>query len=58
MISGNGTNGILVTDSGTSGTTIDGNFIGTNAAGTAAVPNRNDGVLVLAGTSGTDHRRG
>ena len=53
VISGNGTNGILVTDSGTSGTTIDGNLIGTNAAGTAAVPNKNDGVLVRAGTSGT-----
>jgi hypothetical protein len=53
VISGNGTNGILVTDSGTSGTTIAGNFIGTNAGGTAAVPNKNDGVLVRAGTSGT-----
>ncbi len=42
-----------MTDSGTSGTQIAGNFIGTNAGGTAAVPNKNDGVLALAGTSGT-----
>ncbi len=42
-----------MTDSGTSGTSIAGNFIGTNAAGTGAVPNANDGVLVRAGTSGT-----
>jgi hypothetical protein len=53
VISGNGTNGILVSDSGTSGTSINGNLIGTNAAGTGAVPNANDGVLVLGGTSGT-----
>ncbi|MHB1559743.1 MAG: beta strand repeat-containing protein, partial [Isosphaeraceae bacterium] len=53
VISGNGTNGILVANSGTSGTSIDGNLIGTNAAGTAAVPNANDGVVVAGGTSGT-----
>jgi Right handed beta helix region len=53
VISGNATNGIKVTDSGTSGTTIAGNFIGTDSTGKFAVPNQNDGVFVASGTSGT-----
>ncbi len=53
VISGNGTNGIKVTDSGTSGTQIVGNFVGTDATGTVAIPNQADGVLVASGTSGT-----
>jgi hypothetical protein len=53
VISGNGNYGIKVTDSGTSGTNILGNFVGTDSTGTAAVPNQLSGVLVAAGTSGT-----
>ena len=39
VISGNGFNGIRVTGGNASGTLIQGNYIGTNAAGAAALPN-------------------
>jgi hypothetical protein len=39
VISGNGTNGILVSGSAASGNLIEGNYIGTNASGTAALAN-------------------
>ena len=39
VISGNEVNGILVTDSGTTGTVISGNFIGTDVTGKATLPN-------------------
>lgn len=45
VISGNGAYGVFV--SGASGTSILGNFIGTSAAGTSAVPNAFDGMLVF-----------
>ena len=41
LVSGNTFNGIVVTDPGTSNTVIQGNFIGTDASGTFAVPNTN-----------------
>ncbi len=44
LISGNINDGIDITDSGTSGNVVDGNFIGTNAAGTAALSNGANGV--------------
>ena len=47
VISGNGTNGILVYGSAASGNLIEGNYIGTKASGTAA----------LANGGGFDHRR-
>jgi CSLREA domain-containing protein len=58
VISGNGNNGIFAP--GLDGAIIRGNYIGTNAAGTAAIPN-SDGILVSAssnliigGTGATD----
>ncbi|MGP8053346.1 MAG: Calx-beta domain-containing protein, partial [Limisphaerales bacterium] len=57
MISGNTYEGIAVqgTSSGpnTTGTIVAGNFIGTNAAGTATLPNGNDGVFVYGGAQNT-----
>ena len=39
VISANGNDGVLIADAGTTGTLVQGNRIGTNAAGTAAIPN-------------------
>ena len=51
VISGNGYAGVLITDSGTSGNVVEGDDIGTNAAGTAAVPNAGHGVVITAGAT-------
>jgi hypothetical protein len=51
IISGGSSRGITVSGTGTSGNVIEGNFIGTNAAGTAGVPNQLDGVLVVNGAT-------
>jgi subtilisin-like proprotein convertase family protein len=48
VISGNSRNGIAITAAG-SGNLVTGNHIGTNAAGTAALGNTNDGVLIKGG---------
>jgi hypothetical protein len=57
LISGNTYQGIAVqgTSSGpnTTGTIVAGNYIGTNAAGAAALPNGNDGVFVYGGAQNT-----
>ena len=50
VISGNGI-GVYLSD-GTTGVQIEGNYIGVNAAGTAALGNTQDGVLI-SGPSGT-----
>ncbi len=50
-ISGNGSNGVYITDSGTTGNVVEGNYIGTNAAGSAAVPNYGSGVVILNGAA-------
>jgi plastocyanin len=51
VISGNGNNGVLITGTGTSGNTVAANFIGINAAGTAALGNNPNGVLLNNGAA-------
>ncbi len=53
VISGNAQNGIRIVNVNAVGTHIEGNRIGTNAAGTAAVPNGVAGVTVLLGAGNT-----
>ena len=52
IISGNGSNGVLLSGAGTSSNTLQGNFIGTNAAGTVAKGNALDGVRIDGGANG------
>ena len=52
VISGNTEYGVLVLESGTTGNRISGNYIGTNAAGTAALPNAKSGVAVWGTATG------
>ena len=52
VISGNGSNGVLFLDATTTGNFLQGNFIGTNATASAALPNAANGVAVQAGASG------
>ena len=49
VISGNGDDGIELFSSTTTGNTIQGNLIGTNAAGTAPVGNGSDGIVIQGG---------
>ncbi len=51
VISGNVGNGVYITDSGTTGNVVTGDYIGTAANGTGSVGNSGDGVL-LDGVSG------
>ena len=48
VISGNNSNGIVFSDPGTDGNLIQGNFIGLDANGSAAVPNNFAGVGIFA----------
>ncbi len=52
VISGNTEDGVYITDLGSDGNTLAGNYIGTNAAGDAAVPNGDRGVQIESGASG------
>jgi parallel beta-helix repeat protein len=52
FISGNTRFGINISGTGTSGNTVQGNFIGTDLAGAVAVGNRSSGVQVGGGASG------
>ena len=52
VISGNGNDGIEIVNSGTTNNLVEGNFIGNNSDGTAALANKFDGVLIRAGASG------
>jgi titin len=51
VISGNTTNGILISGAGTTGNSVQGNFIGLNAAGTAALGNGQKGVRIRDGAA-------
>jgi len=50
-ISGNGRYGVLITTAGSTGNVVEGNRIGTDAAGNGAVPNDFHGVLIQGGAS-------
>jgi CSLREA domain-containing protein len=49
IISGNGGEGVLIMDTDAMSNTISGNYIGTDASGTAALPNADDGVEITDG---------
>jgi hypothetical protein len=52
LISGNAGEGINLTDSGTTANVVQGNYIGTNADGSAALANGGDGVSLWNGANG------
>jgi hypothetical protein len=52
VVSGNGQNGIEVSGAGGADDLLQGNFIGTDAAGNQAIANSADGVLIGAGVQG------
>ncbi|MBI3969220.1 MAG: CSLREA domain-containing protein, partial [Chloroflexi bacterium] len=51
VISGNTGAGVQIQDAATSGNFVQGNYVGTNAAGTAAVPNQSNGLSVSGAPS-------
>ncbi|HEX9386976.1 MAG TPA: hypothetical protein VF918_11705 [Anaerolineales bacterium] len=51
VISGNTADGVTITDPGTSGNIVSGNFIGTDRTGTQDLGNSFDGVVMVGGTS-------
>jgi CSLREA domain-containing protein len=51
VISGNAGHGVLLLDATTTGNVVGGNFIGTNATASAAIPNVLGGVAIQAGAS-------
>jgi alpha-tubulin suppressor-like RCC1 family protein len=51
LISGNLARGIYISDTGTDNNKVRGNYIGTDAAGTAAIPNQFDGISIVFGAS-------
>ena len=53
VISGNGSGGVEIEGSGSTGNVAQGNFIGTDASGTLSLPNTDNGVLILNAPSNT-----
>jgi hypothetical protein len=53
LISGNGAAGVEIRDSGTDGTLIQGNLIGTDGSGLVPIGNSSGGIIVDSGASGT-----
>ena len=53
VISGNGTDGIYLQDSGTDATVIKGNYIGVDITGDAALPNGDRGIQIESGVDAT-----
>src|SRR5207245_10447880 len=52
VISGNNGHGVVINDApGAANNTIAGNYIGTNAVGTAALPNTANGVAAVGGSN-------
>jgi len=51
VISGNFGSGVVLDGTAVTSNTVSGNYIGLNAAGTAAVPNLTDGIQILFGAS-------
>ena len=52
VISGNSGDGVEIISSGSTSNLVAGNFIGTNAAGTAAIANGTNGVEIDSGATG------
>jgi CSLREA domain-containing protein len=52
VISGNAANGVLITDPGTTGNLIAGNFIGTDISGSTPLFNSSSGIDLTAGAAG------
>ncbi len=52
VISGNTSFGVVITDAGTSGNIVYGDFIGTDALGSLKIPNVQDGIEIAAGATG------
>ena len=57
IISGNTANGVQITDPGTTGNVVEGDYIGVNATGNAAVANQGNGVVIQSGAGNQYHRR-
>ena len=54
VISGNLDDGVDIYGSGTSGNVVAGNFIGTNATGTAALGNSDEGISIVGPSTSTN----